>query len=148
MDGSILKGTLQSSQPSSPWFQGEPHSTDSSPSSSFTSIPLVEFKHATIKGEPPVSGCSGFFHDDIFEGTFTSDYPPLPKEQYEVVCTPQTLKETHVTKWSKDHPAEQIICDLDSGVVTHSAIKNESLYTSLLSMIKCKGIKEAIQDAY
>ena len=58
------------------------------------------------------------------------------------------LKEDRLRKWTKDHPAEQIICDLDSGVVTHSAIKNESLYTSLLSMIKCKGIKEAIQDAY
>nr|KAJ0204869.1 hypothetical protein LSAT_V11C500245870 [Lactuca sativa] len=130
-----------------PFLKGEPHSTDSSPSSSFTSIPLVEFKHATIKGEPPVSGCSGFFHDDIFEGTFTSDYPPLPKEQYEVVCTPQTLKETHVTKWSKDHPAEQIIGDLDSGVVICLATKNECLYESFLSMTEPKVIKEALQDA-
>ncbi|CAH1441660.1 unnamed protein product [Lactuca virosa] len=87
LNGSILKGTLQSSQPSSPWFQGEPHSTGSSPSSSFTSTPSVEFKHATVEGEPPVSGSSGLFQDDLFEGTFTSDYPPRPREQYEdFVC--------------------------------------------------------------
>nr|KAJ0214440.1 hypothetical protein LSAT_V11C400157480 [Lactuca sativa] len=88
LDGSIFKGTLKSSQPSSPWFQREPHSTGSIPSSSFTSTPSAEFKHATVEGEPPISGSSRRFQDDIFEGTFTSDYPPRPREQYETVYTP------------------------------------------------------------
>nr|KAJ0208700.1 hypothetical protein LSAT_V11C400218990 [Lactuca sativa] len=147
LNGSILKGTLQSSQPSSPWFQGEPHSTGSSPSISFTSTPSIEFNHATFKGEPPVSSSFGLFQDDLFEGTFTSDYPSRPREQYEVLFTPQIHKEARLTKWTKDHPVDQIICDLDSGVVTRSATKNECLYAIFLSMIDPKGIKEALEDA-
>nr|KAJ0216410.1 hypothetical protein LSAT_V11C300101700 [Lactuca sativa] len=139
---SIPKSTLQSSKPSSPWFQVEPHSTGSSPSSSFTSTPFVEFKHATVDGEPPISGSSGLFQDDLFEGTFTSNYPPRPREQYEVVCTPQILKEARLSRWTKDHPVEQIISDLGSGVVTRSTTKKECLYASFLSIIEPKGIKE------
>nr|KAJ0220645.1 hypothetical protein LSAT_V11C200081400 [Lactuca sativa] len=123
----FLEVLLQSSQPSSPWFQGEPHSTGSSPSSSFTPTPSVEFKHAIVEGEPPVSSSFGLFQNDFFEGTFTSEYPPHLKEQYE------------------DHPAEQIIGDLDSGIVTCSTTNNECLYASFLSMIEPKGIKEDLQ---
>nr|KAJ0206381.1 hypothetical protein LSAT_V11C500244180 [Lactuca sativa] len=137
LHGSILKGTLESSQPSSPWFQGEPHSTSSRSSSSFTSTPSIEFKHATVEGEPPVSGYSGLFQDDLFEGTFTSDYPPRSREQYE---------EARLTKWTKDHPVNQIIGDLDYVVVTRLTTKNECLYESFLCMIEPKGIKEDLQD--
>nr|KAJ0204641.1 hypothetical protein LSAT_V11C500276490 [Lactuca sativa] len=52
-------------------FLGETHSTGSSPSSSFTVTPSVEFKHEIVEGEPPVSGSSRLFQDDISEGTFT-----------------------------------------------------------------------------
>nr|KAJ0186092.1 hypothetical protein LSAT_V11C900499560 [Lactuca sativa] len=143
LDGSILKGTLQSSQPSNTWFHEEPHSTGSTPSSSFTSTPSIEFKHATVEEEPPVSGRSKLFQDDVFEGTFSSVYPPRPKEQYETIFTPQILKETQLTKWTKDHPTEQIIGDTGSEVVTRLATKNEYLYASFISMIEAKGIKEA-----
>nr|KAJ0218197.1 hypothetical protein LSAT_V11C300101770 [Lactuca sativa] len=102
---------------------------------SFTSTPSVEFKHAIVEGEPPISG------------TFTYDYPPCPREQYELVCTPHIHKEARLTKWTEDHPVDQIIGDLDSGVVTRSATKNECLYASFLSMIDPKGIKEDLQDA-
>nr|KAJ0213979.1 hypothetical protein LSAT_V11C400164450 [Lactuca sativa] len=136
LDGSIIKGTLESSQPSSPWFHGESHSTGSSALSSFTSTLSVEFKHETVEGEPPILGSSGLFQDDLFEGTFNYDYPDRPKEQYEI--------ETLLTKWTNDHPIEQIIVDLDSGQVTRSTTKNECLYESFLSVIEPKAIKEAL----
>nr|KAJ0214939.1 hypothetical protein LSAT_V11C300139010 [Lactuca sativa] len=99
-------------------FRAEPLLTDSSPSSSFTSTPSIEFKHVIVEREPPVS-----------------------------VCTPQILKESCLTKWTKGHPAEQIKGDMDSRVVTRSATKNDYLYASLISMIVLKGIKEVLQLA-
>nr|KAJ0217716.1 hypothetical protein LSAT_V11C300128360 [Lactuca sativa] len=126
---------------------GRTHSTGSSPSSSFTSTPSIEFKHTTIEGILYILGCSGLFQYYIFEGTFTYDYPHFPNEHYEIVFTLQTLKETHLTKWTKDHPIEQIIGHINSGVVTPSATMNEFLYENFLSMIEPKRIKEALQDA-
>nr|KAJ0223121.1 hypothetical protein LSAT_V11C200078420 [Lactuca sativa] len=107
------------------------NSSGSAPSSLFTSTPSVEFKYKIIEGEPPTLGSSRLFEDDVFEETFTFDYPPRPRGQYEMAFTPQILKES----------------DIDSRVVTHSATKNECLRASFLSIIEPKGIKDALQDA-
>nr|KAJ0184900.1 hypothetical protein LSAT_V11C900481330 [Lactuca sativa] len=102
-----------------------------SPSSSFTYTPSIEFKHATVKGEPPISGSSRHFQDCLFEETFTSDHLPRLKEPYETVFSPPILKETRLTKWKKDHIAEKIIVARIEAIrifLTIDAHKNFKVY--------------------
>ena len=50
------------------------------------------------------------------------------------------------TRWTKDHPIDQIIGDSRTGVKTRSATQNECLYVNFLSMMEPKKIGEAIDD--
>ena len=48
--------------------------------------------------------------------------------------------------WSRNHPFELIIGDLDVGVGTRSATQNECLYSGFLSQMEPKKIEEALTD--
>ena len=59
---------------------------------------------------------------------------------------PEFQNPFHDRKWTKDHPATNIIGNLEEGVKTRSAIANECLCAGLLSKTGPKTAKEALQN--
>ena len=59
----------------------------------------------------------------------------------------QELPKLHV--WTKDHPPNQVIGNLNAGVQTHSvsSIQNECHFLIFISTIEPKSIKEALEHA-
>ena len=48
--------------------------------------------------------------------------------------------------WSRDHPWELIIGDLEAGVQTRRASQNECYFSGFLSEIEPKKVEEALED--
>ena len=67
-------------------------------------------------------------HQNVFQGESSRSVPPIR------------------SVWSRDHPFELIIGDLDVGVRTRSATQNECLYSVFLSKMEPKKIEEALTD--
>ncbi|KAI3771637.1 hypothetical protein L6452_02803 [Arctium lappa] len=53
-----------------------------------------------------------------------------------------------ITRWTKDHPIDQIIGSSSEGVKTRSATINECFYVNFLSIIEPKKVKEALEDPH
>ncbi|KAI3667434.1 hypothetical protein L6452_42491 [Arctium lappa] len=53
-----------------------------------------------------------------------------------------------ISKWTKDHPIDQIIGSSSEGVKTRSATINECFYVNFLSIIEPKKVKEALEDPH
>ena len=59
------------------------------------------------------------------------------------------LSRTHLPRervWSRDHPCELIIGDLEAGVQTRHASQNEGYFSGFLSEIEQKKVEEALED--
>ena len=67
-------------------------------------------------------------HQNVFQGESSRSVPPIR------------------SVWSRDHPFELIIGDLDVGVRTRSATQNECMYYVFLSKMEPKKIEEALTD--
>ena len=48
--------------------------------------------------------------------------------------------------WSRDHPFELIIDNLDSGVITWRASQRESLHAAFISELEYKAVDKALED--
>ncbi|KAI3718388.1 hypothetical protein L6452_19257 [Arctium lappa] len=53
-----------------------------------------------------------------------------------------------ISRWTKDHPIDQIIGSSSEGVKTRSATINECFYVNFLSIIEPKKVKEALEDPH
>ena len=124
-------------------FMGEPSIIGSLPN---PSVNAASSSNPLVMGEPPF-GSTIQLEADLFERQFTADYPPRHREEYETECLHQIPEETRLLKWTKDHPADQVIGNPKDGVKTRSATENECLFASFLSMTEPKSIKEALQDS-
>ncbi|KAI3771211.1 hypothetical protein L6452_02370 [Arctium lappa] len=53
-----------------------------------------------------------------------------------------------ISRWTKDHPIDQIIGSSSEGVKTRFATINECFYVNFLSIIEPKKVKEALEDPH
>ncbi|KAI3714929.1 hypothetical protein L6452_21891 [Arctium lappa] len=94
--------------------------------------------------------------EEIQESASPSREPTLEPLNSTTEMSPTVISEAQtppqifapISRWTKDHPIDQIIGSSSEGVKTRSAIINECFYVNFLSIIEPKKVKEALKDPH
>ncbi|GKA11562.1 retrovirus-related pol polyprotein from transposon TNT 1-94 [Tanacetum coccineum] len=136
---------ISSGTPSSTTIDQDAPSTSHSPSSSEVQPPIshqgVVVDH-TIEDNPFAQA-----DNDPFKNVFTPELSSAESSSGDVESDQLIQPHDHLRKWLKDHPMENIICNLSCLVSTRKQLAIDALwcfYNSLLSKVEPKNFKSVV----
>ncbi|KAI3708855.1 hypothetical protein L2E82_38363 [Cichorium intybus] len=138
--------TSQSNQENTDQVEGElptPNPSLNTPNPSVQNDPS-----ASSMGEPSLPHTHPIIQKDISDNNqnlFPTESPDQ-EEQWDIETPIEIPEKTRLNKWTRNHPADQIIGDPNSGIQTRAATSNECLYGAFLSMTEPKTIHSALKD--
>ena len=114
-----------------------------------TYVEVEEIRIKTVDGtedsDPAQSAPAGTEHleheDEFQEATENLEVQPEESTQDEDAENNQYIK------WMRDHPMEQVIGELNTGVKTRRGTQEEALFSCYVSQQEPSSIKEALEDS-
>ncbi|KAI3751870.1 hypothetical protein L2E82_22961 [Cichorium intybus] len=138
--------TSQSNQENADQVEGELRTPN--PSLNTPNPPVQNDPSASSMGEPSLPHSHPIIQKDISDNNqnlFPTESPDQ-EEQWDIETPIEIPEKTRLNKWTRNHPANQIIGDPNSGIQTRAATSNECLYGAFLSMTEPKTIHSALKD--